>query len=54
MVKSEFVGRVMYFYNAWLPARVLVQDAVAKRNEVGHAGVLVLIPLCFDDTMSLA
>ena len=34
IVGEEFEDRVLYLYNAWLPARKIVQTAIDKRKEV--------------------
>jgi len=44
---SEFLDRVNYFGKAWLPARIIVEQAVASRFEVEPSGqVLVLSQFC--------
>lgn len=34
LVGSEFMDRLDYYHRAWLPARVLVEDAIRRRFEV--------------------
>ena len=36
LVGSEFVDKLQYFYQSWLPARSIVQDAFNARFEVRH------------------
>jgi len=42
LVKSEFLERVFYFKDSWLPARSLVEDAVKKRFEIDARGEIVV------------
>eukprot|EP00794_Sanderia_malayensis_P016632 gene16632-18322_t len=41
LVRSEFMDRVSYFKDAWLPAKSLVQEAISKRFEVDSSGEVV-------------
>lgn len=34
MVGEEFVGKLTYYQSAWLPARVVVEEAVQQRHQV--------------------
>ena len=43
LVKSEFLERVFYFKDSWLPARSLVEDAVKKRFEACLFTLLLLL-----------
>ncbi|CDO71544.1 hypothetical protein BN946_scf184911.g14 [Trametes cinnabarina] len=42
MVGTEFLDRLDYYANAWLPARDLVLEALNKRKEVDPSGRIVL------------
>ncbi|KAI0793480.1 GAMM1 protein [Abortiporus biennis] len=42
LVGNEFLGRLEYYANAWLPARDLVSDALNKRKEVDSSGKIIL------------
>ncbi len=36
LVGEEFVDKLLYYYNTWLPARSIVEQAVRGRFEVGQ------------------
>ncbi|KAJ3485568.1 hypothetical protein NLI96_g4883 [Meripilus lineatus] len=42
LVGEEFLGRLDYYANAWLPARDLVSAALLKRTEVDASGKIIL------------
>jgi len=42
MTGDEFLGRLDYYANAWLPARDLVVSALAQRNNVDPSGKILL------------
>ena len=42
MVGTEFLQRLDYYANAWLPARDLVVAALSKRKEVDPSGCIIL------------
>lgn len=42
MTGDEFLGRLDYYANAWLPARDLVVSALAHRNNVDPSGKILL------------
>ncbi|EQC31396.1 hypothetical protein SDRG_10997 [Saprolegnia diclina VS20] len=43
---SEFVERVRYYYEAWLPARTIVETALAGRFTVHKSGEILTLPYC--------
>ncbi|GBE77911.1 GAMM1 protein [Sparassis latifolia] len=45
LVGEEFLGRLDYYANSWLPARDLVAAALARRTEVDPSGKIVLFEL---------
>lgn len=42
MVGDEFVDRLNYYANAWLPARDLVAAGLKERSHVDPSGKIVL------------
>lgn len=42
MVGTEFLQRLDYYANAWLPARDLVVAGLSKRKEVDPSGRIIL------------
>ncbi|XP_018534481.1 UPF0160 protein MYG1, mitochondrial isoform X2 [Lates calcarifer] len=42
MVGEEFLDRLDYYQSSWLPARVVVEDAVKERHQVDPSGEVVL------------
>jgi len=42
LVGDEFVGRLQYYANAWLPGRDLVIAGLSKRGEVDPSGKIIL------------
>ncbi|KAG7244802.1 hypothetical protein INR49_029821 [Caranx melampygus] len=44
MVGEEFVGKLSYYQSAWLPARVVVEEAVQQRHQVDPSGEVLLFP----------
>ncbi|XP_023282548.1 UPF0160 protein MYG1, mitochondrial [Seriola lalandi dorsalis] len=44
MVGEEFLGKLDYYQSAWLPARVVVEEAVKQRHQVDPSGEVVLFP----------
>lgn len=42
MVGTEFLQRLDYYANAWLPARDLVVARLSKRKEVDPSGRIIL------------
>ncbi|KAM6981212.1 MYG1 exonuclease [Aplochiton taeniatus] len=42
LVGGEFLDRLDYFQTSWLPARVVVEDAVKMRNQVDPSGEVVV------------
>ena len=42
LVGGEFLNRLNYYANAWLPARDLVAAALNKRTEVESNGKIIL------------
>jgi hypothetical protein len=42
MTGEEFLGRLNYYANAWLPARDLVVSALTHRNNVDPSGKILL------------
>lgn len=40
LVGGEFMDRFDYYHRAWLPARVVVEDAIRRRFEVPTVPVL--------------
>uniref|UniRef100_A0A8C4USZ6 MYG1 exonuclease n=1 Tax=Falco tinnunculus TaxID=100819 RepID=A0A8C4USZ6_FALTI len=40
LVRGEFMDRLDYYHRAWLPARVLVEEAIRRRFEVATVPVL--------------
>jgi hypothetical protein len=42
MTGEEFLGRLDYYANAWLPARDLVVSALAHRPNVDPSGKILL------------
>ncbi|CAK4080952.1 unnamed protein product [Aphanomyces euteiches] len=43
---SEFVERVLYFYEAWLPARSIVEAALKNRFQVHESGEIMTLSYC--------
>ncbi|OQS06411.1 hypothetical protein THRCLA_01540 [Thraustotheca clavata] len=43
---SEFVERVLYYYEAWLPARTIVETALANRFTLHASGEIITLPYC--------
>ncbi|XP_071099258.1 MYG1 exonuclease-like [Haliotis cracherodii] len=43
MVGAEFMDRVLYYKQSWLPARDLVQTAIKQRKEVDESGEIICI-----------
>lgn len=41
LVGAEFLGRVCFYRDSWLPARSLVKEAICKRKEVDSSGEIV-------------
>jgi hypothetical protein len=39
---EEFLGRLEYYANAWLPARDLVLDGLSSRQNVDDSGKIIL------------
>lgn len=39
---EEFLGRLDYYVNAWLPARDLVLSALSKRTDIDHNGKILV------------
>lgn len=44
VVQVEFLDRINYFKNSWLPARQFVVDALEKRYEIDSSGEIVCFP----------
>jgi len=44
MVGAEFVDRVKFYYDAWLPARVVVETAFNNRFKVDESGAIMELP----------
>ena len=42
MTGEEFLSHIDYFSKAWLPARDIVKDALAKRLEVDPSGAIAV------------
>jgi len=42
MVGSEFIDRLNYYKDSWLPARKLVDEAIADRNNVDASGEIIV------------
>ena len=42
LVGNEFIDRLSYYANAWLPARDLVVAALEKRKQVDQSGRIIL------------
>ncbi|XP_062842271.1 UPF0160 protein MYG1, mitochondrial [Trichomycterus rosablanca] len=43
LVGAEFLDRLDYYQNAWLPARVLVEEAVKTRYQVDPSGEVIVL-----------
>ncbi|KAI5616267.1 UPF0160 protein MYG1, mitochondrial, partial [Silurus asotus] len=43
LVGEEFLGRLHYYQNAWLPARVVVEAAIQTRHQVDASGEILLL-----------
>ncbi|KAF4094049.1 hypothetical protein AMELA_G00009030 [Ameiurus melas] len=43
LVGAEFLDRLHYYQNAWLPARVVVEAAIHMRHQVDASGEIVLL-----------
>ncbi|XP_064602553.1 MYG1 exonuclease-like [Liolophura sinensis] len=43
LVGEEFLDRVLYYKNAWLPARVIVEEAVKNRLQIDTSGEVVAL-----------
>ncbi|XP_064161125.1 UPF0160 protein MYG1, mitochondrial [Anguilla rostrata] len=43
MVGAEFLDRVDFYQNSWLPARALVEGAVQMRSEVDPSGEVIIL-----------
>ncbi|XP_076860625.1 MYG1 exonuclease [Brachyhypopomus gauderio] len=43
LVEAEFLDRLDYYQNAWLPARGLVEDAIQTRHKVDPTGEVVVL-----------
>ncbi|KAG1680703.1 UPF0160 protein MYG1, mitochondrial [Nymphon striatum] len=41
MIGSEFVDKVKYYYNSWLPAKVVVETALKNRFQVDPSGEIM-------------
>ena len=59
LVGAEFVDRVLYYKDAWIPARDLVKNAILERHKVGDVEeeiIIIVKQSCFDskDTESIA
>ncbi|XP_010902804.2 UPF0160 protein MYG1, mitochondrial isoform X1 [Esox lucius] len=42
MVGAEFLDRVDFYQNSWLPARVVVEEALKMRNQVDPSGEVIV------------
>ncbi|KAK3536955.1 hypothetical protein QTP86_027149, partial [Hemibagrus guttatus] len=43
LVGAEFLDRLQYYQNSWLPARVIVESAIQTRHQVDASGEIVLL-----------
>ncbi|XP_027021153.2 UPF0160 protein MYG1, mitochondrial [Tachysurus fulvidraco] len=43
LVGAEFLDRLQYYQNAWIPARVIVEAAIQTRHQVDASGEIVLL-----------
>ncbi|XP_003737825.1 UPF0160 protein MYG1, mitochondrial [Galendromus occidentalis] len=44
LAETEFLDKVNYYSNAWLPAKELVREAINKRYEVDKSGRIIELP----------